>query len=324
MTKGMHHTQGPAMSSEKSYHNVRTVLFERDSEVRHNIKLTLIQDTFTQTLATSSLKSAQAAIFSDKADLVVIDIDNDGNEIRTMMRKIRQNEIGNNPFPVTIALSGDSGYHNVRQTIDSGFDLLLLKPFSMTTLLDRIGHLVRQRAPFAITSDYIGPCRRLNARNPKPGDQKYQVIVPNPLKIRAEGKIPPHKMRRLIKEGTLKVNETRIRRHGESIPDLVGSLVSNYMLDGLDDEFLQGLKKLDAICKDMDRRLKRSKFAHVAELCGSMHTVVAHILECPMSPEARDIDLLQNLGSAIGRSFQAGGKEIITVHAITDSIKAVA
>ena len=312
------------MSNQKSYHNVRTVLFERDSDVRQNIKSTLNQGTFTQTLATSSLKSAQAAIFNDEADLVVIDIDNDRNEIHTMMRKIRQNEIGNNPFPVAIALSGDSGYRNVRQTIDSGFDLLLLKPFSMTTLLDRIGHLVRQRAPFAVTSDYIGPDRRLNARKPKPGDKKYQITVPNPLKIMAEGEIPPHKMQRLIKKSTLEVSETRIKRHGESIPALVGSLASNYLLDGLDDEFLQGLKKLDAICKDMDRRLKRSKFAHVAELCGSMHTVVAHILECPMSPEARDMDLLQNLGSAIARSFQADGKEIITVHAINDSIKAVA
>ncbi|MCH7937269.1 MAG: response regulator [Proteobacteria bacterium] len=312
------------MSSEKSYHNVRTVLYERDPDVRQTIKSTLNRDTFTQTLATSSLKSAQAAIFNDEADLIVVDIDNDGNEIHTMMRKIRHHEIGNNPFPVTIALSGNSSYRNVRQTIDSGFDLLLLKPFSMTTLLDRIGHLVRQRVPFAVTSDYIGPDRRLNARNSKPGDQKYQVIVPNPLKIMAEGKTPLHKMQRLIKESTFDVNETRIQRHGESIPDLVGNLVSNYMLDGLDDEFLEGLKKLNAICNDMDRRLKRSKFAHVAELCGSMHTVVAHILECPMSPEGRDIDLLQNLGSAIARAFQADGKEIATIHTITDSIKAVA
>ena len=312
------------MPSEKSYHNVRIVLFDRDSDVRQTIKSTLHRDTFTQTLATSSLKSAQAAIFNDEADLVVIDIDNDGNEIRAMMRKIRQNEIGINPFPVTIAMSGDSSYRNVRRTIDSGFDLLLLKPFSMTTLLDRIGHLIRQRAPFAITSDYIGPDRRLNARNPKPGDQKYQVIVPNPPTIRAEGEMPIHKMQRLIKESTIEVNETRIRRHGESIPDLVGGLVSNYMLDGLDDEFLQGLKKLDAICKDMDRRLKRSRFAHVAELCGSMHTVVAHILECPMSPEARDMDLMQNLGGAIARSFQGDSNEIAAAHAISDSIKAVA
>lgn len=311
------------MSSEKSYQNVRTVLFERDSDVRRTIKSTLNKDTFTQTVATSSLISAQAAIFNDEADLVVLDIDNDGNEIRAMMRKIRHHEIGNNPFPVAIALSGDSSYPNVRQTIDSGFDLLLLKPFSMTTLVERIGHLVRQRAPFAVTSDYIGPDRRLNARNPKPGDQKYQVIVPNPLKIMAGGEMPAHKMRRLIKESTLEISETRIKRHGESIPALVGGLASNYMLDGLDDEFLEGLKKLDAICNDMDRRLKRSKFAHVAELCGSMHTVVAHILECPMSPEARDMDLLQNLGSAIARSFQADGKEIITVRAITDSLKAV-
>ena len=235
------------MPSEKSYHNVRIVLFDRDSDVRQTIKSTLHQDTFTQTLATSSLKSAQAAIFNDEADLIVIDIDSDGNEIRAMMRKIRQNEIGINPFPVTIAMSGDSSYRNVRRTIDSGFDLLLLKPFSMTTLLDRIGHLVRQRAPFAITSDYIGPDRRLNARNPKPGDQKYQVIVPNPLKIMAEGKMSIQKMQRLIKESTIEVNETRVKRHGESIPDLVGGLVSNYMLDGLDDEFLQGVKKLDAI-----------------------------------------------------------------------------
>ena len=213
------------MSSRKSYHNVRTVLFERDSDVRHTIKSTLLQDTFTKTLATSSLKSAQAAIFNDEADLAVVDIDNDRNEICTMMRRIRHHEIGNNPFPVTIALSGNSSYSNVRQAIDSGFDLLLLKPFSMTTLLDRIGHLVRQRAPFAVTSDYIGPDRRLNARNPKPGDQKYQVIVPNPLKIMAEGEIPPHKMQQLIKESTVEVNETCIQRHGESIPDLVGSLV---------------------------------------------------------------------------------------------------
>ena len=74
----------------------------------------------------------------------------------------------------------------------------------------------------------------------------------------------------------------------------------------------------------MDRRLKRSRFAHVAELCGSMHTVVAHILECPMSPEARDMDLMQNLGGAIARAFQGDSNEIATVHAIADSIKAVA
>ena len=69
------------MSSEKSYQNVRTVLFERDSDVRRTIKSTLNKDTFTQTVATSSLISAQAAIFNDEADLVVLDIDNDGNEI---------------------------------------------------------------------------------------------------------------------------------------------------------------------------------------------------------------------------------------------------
>ena len=77
-------------------------------------------------------------------------------------------------------------------------------------------------------------------------------------------------------------------------------------------------------CRKCNSRLKGSKFDYVAELCDSMHTVVAHILECPMSPEVRDIDLLQNLGNAIARSFQADGNEIAIAHAITDSLKVVA
>jgi DNA-binding response OmpR family regulator len=312
------------MPTHKSYKNVRVVLFEPDSDVRQTIKSTLHQDTITKTLATSSLKMAQGAIFNDEADLAIVDIDTDRNQLCTMMRKIRHQEIGKNPFPVAIALSGNSSYPNVRKTIDSGFDLLLVKPFSMNTLLDRIGHLIRQRAPFVVTSDYIGPDRRLNVRNPNPADLKYQVTVPNPLKIMAEGKTPLHKMQQLIKKSTIEVNETRIQRNGESIPDLVGSLGSHYMLDGLDNEFLQGLKKLDTICKDMDRRLKRSKFAHVAELCSSMHTVVTRILECPMSPEARDMELLQNLGTVIARAFQGDGNDIAAAHSISDSIKAVA
>ena len=101
------------MLANSTYKNVRIVLFERDSDVRQTIKAALAQDTFTQTLATSGLKTAQTAIFNDRADLMVIDIDEYRNEICKMMGKIRHNLAGGNPFPVSIALSSSSYFQNV-------------------------------------------------------------------------------------------------------------------------------------------------------------------------------------------------------------------
>ena len=316
------------MLANSTYKNVRIVLFERDSDVRQAIKATLAQDTFTQTLATSGLKTAQTAIFNDKADLMVIDIDENRNEICKMMRKIRHNLAGGNPFPVSIALSSSSDFQNVHQAVNSGFDIMLLKPFSMATLLGRVHQLMRQRAPFVVTSDYIGPDRRQNQSRSQnggrlSGDDRL-MTVPNPLKIMATGAVSLARMRHAIEEGVTKVNERRVVCNSERISQLVGILASQYMLSNLDQEFVRGLKRPQAICGEMDRRLKRSKFAHAADLCDTMETVVSRILEAPLSPHSKDIELLQNLGYATDRAFHSDKSEIKAARTISDSIRAIA
>ena len=315
------------MLANSTYKNVRIVLFERDSDVRQTIKAALAQDTLTQTLATSGLKTAQTAIFNDRADLMVIDIDQDQDDICKMMRKIRHNLAGGNPFPVSIALSSGSDFKNVRQAVNSGFDVMLLKPFSMSTLLDRVYHLMRQRAPFVVTSDYIGPDRR-QSQNGGQGGARHSsdnplVTVPNPLKIMATGAVSLARMRYAIKEGVSKINERRVVCNSERISQLVGILASQYMLSDLDQEFIHGLKRLQTICKEMDRRLKHSSFAHAAGLCETMESVVSRILTAPLSPNSKDIELLQNLGYAIDRAFHSDESEIKTARTISDSIRAV-
>lgn len=316
------------MLANFNYKNVRIVLFERDSDIRQAIKATLAQDTFTQTLATSGLKTAQTAIFNDEVDLMVIDIDENRNEICKMMRRIRHDLTGGNPFPVSIALSSSSDFQNVSQTVNSGFDVMLLKPFSMSTLLERVLHLMRQRAPFVVTSDYIGPDRRQNQGRGQSGGMHRGddplMTVPNPLKIMATGAVSPARMRHDIEEGVTKVNERRVVCNSERISQLVGILASQYMLSDLDQEFVRGLKRLLAICQEMDRRLKRSKFAHAADLCDTLASVVSRLLEAPMSPNSKDIELLQNLSYAIDRAFHSDSSEIKIARTISDSIRAVA
>ncbi len=312
------------MDAQHSYKNARIVLFEGDSDVCQTIKSTLIQDTFAKTLATSSLKTAQTAIFNDEADLMIVDIDGDKDEICTLMRKIRHSQIGENPFPVSIALSRRSNFRHVRLAVNSGFDVLLLKPFSMATFLDRVHHLMRHRSPFAVTSDYIGPDRRSPGRNnANPGTNKL-LSVPNPLAIMASGGVSVIQMKQAIKEGITVVNECRVQAHGEKANEIIEELASRYLLGDLDRKFGHGLERLDIIGKDMNRRLRQSKFSQVAELCDTMRTVVSRVLETPMKPEAKDMELLQNLGSAIDRAFRGEASEIMAAHSISDSIRAIA
>ncbi len=312
------------MSTQADYKNVKTVLYERDSDVRQAIKAALHRETFTGTFAASALKTAQSAIFNDEADLILIDIDNDRKDILSLMKKIRHHEIGLNPFPIAIALSANSDYTNVRKTIDSGFDSLLLKPFSMATLNKRIQAMMRQRAKFVVTSDYIGPDRRLG-QIPKRNQQPVRMFdAPNPLKIMANGEMSATQMQTLVKESIVQVNELRIESQGETIATVVRNLVSSFMLEGVDEGFHKGLKHLNILCRDMDRRLKRSKLAHVSELCSTLQSVVDRVLECPMTPEARDIDLMQNLSAAIARAFSTDGKDVAAAHSISDTVKAVA
>ena len=115
------------MAANHSYDKSRIVLYENDADVCQTIEAALVQATFTQTLATSSLKTAHTAIINNEADLMVVDIDNEKNEICTLMRKIRHLQIGENPFPVSIALSSHTNIEIIQQAVNSGFDIILFE-----------------------------------------------------------------------------------------------------------------------------------------------------------------------------------------------------
>lgn len=235
------------MSDNQTNEKIRIVLYEGDSDVRQAIKSTLYEDTFTQTLATSALKTAQSAIFNNEADLMIVDIDGEKDKLCKLMRDIRHSQIGENPFPVSIALSSRSNFKHVRQAVNSGFDVMLLKPFSMASFLGRVHHLMHNRSPFAITSDYIGPDRRLTDRlRGKPGADKL-ISVPNPMAIMASGETSLVQMNHVIKEGITVVNERRVQANGEKASEIIEELASRYMLSELDHHFVQGLERLQVI-----------------------------------------------------------------------------
>ena len=151
-----------------------------------------------------------------------------------------------------------------------------------------------------------------------------KIIVPNPVKIIANGEMTREAMKLVIQKGVTTINERRVSANGHLITDLIEKLASKHLLNEMDDKFLLYTRKLDSLSIDMNKRLKRSKFAHIGELCESVGDVVQRMLETPLQPLSKDIELLQNLGRAIDRAFETGDSEAGVVHQISDSFRAIA
>ena len=312
------------MSSKQNRKNVQVVLFDHDGDVRQNLKSSLADENFTSTHSTASLKSAQAALYNNEADLFIVDIDKEKGVVCDLMRKIRHHEAGDNPFPVSIAMSNDPDFANIRQAVNSGFDVLLLKPFSMETFLKRVHHLTHFRNQFAVTSDYIGPDRRGGKRD-NPNQHRFPMLdAPNPVKIMAGDEMTRAEMHANVQETIQVVNERRVQANGYTVTDIIGKLASLHLQGEVNERFIVGLRKLRSISQDMNRRLERSKYAHVAELFETMGEIADRNLEDPLNPSSKDLELLQNLSRAIERAFEADEDEAMIAHSITDSIRAIA
>ena len=70
----------------------------------------------------------------------------------------------------------------MKKVIQAGADDLLSKPFSVDTLLRRVGRLIHERKPFIVTGDYVGPTRQ--AKSQKEANAE-RFDAPNTLKARA-------------------------------------------------------------------------------------------------------------------------------------------
>lgn len=117
-------------------------------------------------------------------DLVLVDIDLAGGDVCELIRSIRYNEFGMNPFVPIVALTWATNRNSIRRIIDSGVDSVLIKPLSASAVVKYVDKLSRSRKSFVVTSSYIGPDRRVD---PSKGAQIPLMEVPNTFRSKRNG-----------------------------------------------------------------------------------------------------------------------------------------
>jgi DNA-binding response OmpR family regulator len=112
--------------------------------------------------------------------LCLIECSESVRELCDLVRQLRHGDLGGNPFMPLIGTLWHAHAAHVAELMNSGFDDVVVRPFSVAKVQERVRSLVQARKPFVVTSDYIGPDRGPQGKGKQPAET-FQV--PNILQM---------------------------------------------------------------------------------------------------------------------------------------------
>ncbi len=307
----------------KNIHDVRAVLYEPDRDIRSAIRGMMRDVGFAEIIDTNRPERAFEAIASGETDLTIFDVNsgtstNGTGAMSNLIRDMRRNKIGPNPFLIALGMTGDADQQTINGAVNAGFDSLTLKPFELSIMRKRLEYFLRARKPFVITSEYVGPDRRQSTRSGDTGAPLF--VMPNPVRMIADG-MPRNIMMSHVKEATAELNERKLQR------DIVGvTWVADKIEDALSandsDRAITLIKQLRVLAREIDERLEQTVFGHVRDLCTSLLTVSARLEAAGDQPRRKDVELLVNVSQAIKRGCDADTDDEVYAREITESLNA--
>lgn len=290
-----------------SLENIRLVIADPNQMVRIGLKGALSAMGFRAISDTASYTKLHDLMGDDSIDLLVTATELESNDVGYLIREMRDQRLGSNPFPVVIALLTRPEPEYVKRIIDSGCDDLLLTPVAPDQLILRIEKLCRTRKPFVVTHDYTGPDRRTKQRA-FDSHSAPMLEVPNPLRVRAENGIDGTRLQRMVSESAATLNRMKVERYAVQI-DWLSTHIHASIRDGKGKAeerhtLVPHTNRLVQVCEDMIRRMKRSPTevlsGPVAELLEIAHRLDAAAEEVRFSELERLNSLTKNLLRSLG------------------------
>lgn len=109
-------------------------------------------------------------------DLLVVDCEMPGIDGFELVRWLRRSGLEPNAFVPVIMTAAHIRRSRVAEARDCGANFIVTKPFSATTLLERIVWVSRDERPFLEIGDYFGPDRRFG-QAAAPGEERRADLI---------------------------------------------------------------------------------------------------------------------------------------------------
>jgi DNA-binding response OmpR family regulator len=305
---------------QKSRGTIEIYIGDPKGHLLQALRNAMLHEGFRATADFGRIEEVVEALKHQCPDVLVLDTGLEDGDVCDLIKKIRNNEIGDNPFVPVIVTTWQPDSNLVRRVASCGTDAMLIKPISPGQLFERMEALAFRRRPFVVTSDYTGPDRRNDTNR---GSEIPQIQVPNSLRAKAKGSpMSPGELQREI-DGTLTtINEEKLSRHAFQISFLEQVIASSMNGNRIDDSKRDMVNHLVYVANDLAQRVVGTQFDHVAELCHSLIEVVTSIQKHFPRPNPKDLQLLKQLSGAILLGFNPDKDSSALSSDIANSMKA--
>lgn len=290
------------MADELKYQDVLVLLVEPQAQLRGTIKTALNHAGLGHVDHTGSYERLADTIQrSTPLDVLICDMDLEDGKTCDLISRLRQNHLGFNPFLCVIGVTWRSEARNVMRMVNTGVDHLIMAPVAPDQIMKRIKSMVRNRLPFVVTCDYIGPDRRHNTRK---SNDFPKMCAPNSLREKALDNWNPVEFGHQLDAAVGLIDSFRISREAENIANIADTIVA---MSGKRKTALMIrplVARLTMLVDDMDWRVAKGGFRHVTELCRACVGVVDEMKSLDILPTDQDVDLLKHLVMAIKAALE--------------------
>jgi DNA-binding response OmpR family regulator len=291
-----------------TYENVRLVIADPSPLVRAGLKSALFSVGFRSITDTGIFVKLHDLLAGDAIDLLITSSEVENNDVGFLIREMRNQRLGGNPFVVVMTLLAKAEKDHVRGVIDSGTDDVLLTPIAPDQLISRVEKLTRTRKPFVITHDYTGPDRRTKQRA-FTGQQAALLEAPNPLKARLSDGLDGTRLARMVDETAAKLNRIKVDRYGAQVVWLV-THIHACVRDGMaePDQIAEFTHRLVTVAEDMLRRAGGTPAETLAESIREVLALSHRLLDQPGGVPINELERLDGLAKTIVRALGPGAQ----------------
>lgn len=296
------------------------LIADPNRQLRTSLKGVLHAQGFRGIMDAANVEQLEDGIRQANPDLIICDVGLEGGDVCSLIRKLRHNEFGQNPFCGVILIIDEPNEAVVRAAVDAGVDDLQVKPVVAQSIINRVHYLIEKRKPFVVTTDYIGPDRRKNGV--RAGAMEIPLVnVPNSMAGKATGKYDPRELHRMIQNAIWDVNAQKIERHAFQVSYLVERIVPAYLQGQIDKEHMGYVNRLVLVAADIMRRLDDSDYVHISDLASTLGTVAQSLWRSGTMPKKKDLELLPELAAALSATFNNKSAAASVASEISKSVK---
>ncbi len=272
------------------------ILVEPHAALLSTLRGALMDRGLSLELATTSLEEMVEATRERLCDLIICDGDQDPARFCRYMHDVRHGERGPNPYMTVIATTGEASVVKINRIIASGIDHILLRPYSLAALAERIDNLVHHRKPFVVSEVYIGPDRRVISRAEV---GLPLIVVPNSLRDRMIGTYDESRLLAAIAETRSAIELQRKIQSTAVLPLILDQVLDHYRRGGKDGDVAPKLRHFHGTARDLAKRLRKTGQDHIAQLCETLVPVILKVSESHGEPLPKDLRLMEELTQAV-------------------------